>query len=54
MNKPRNIKILNYKIVKLTTKIDNFGNYNISEKKIEKLEILKLKYEAQLEEIQYG
>jgi len=52
MGKARDIEILEHKIAELDTKIANFKKYNISDKKIENLEILKLKYEDQLVEIQ--
>jgi len=54
MNKERDIEILEHKIAELDKKIILYEKRGISEKKIEKLEILKLKYEAQLEEISYG
>lgn len=52
MSKERDIGILEHKIADLDIKIANFRKYNISEKKIENLEILKLKYEDQLAEIE--
>lgn len=54
MSKERDIEILEYKIADLETKIDNFYANNISQKKIDRLEMLKLKYESQLEDIQYA
>jgi len=54
MSKERDIEILEHKIADLETKIANFKKYNISDKKIENLEILKLKYEDQLAEIEIG
>ena len=52
MSKERDVQILEHKIADLTVKIANFEKYNISEKKRENLEILKLKYEDQLAELQ--
>jgi len=52
MSKERNIEILEHKITELEGKIIKFQNNNISEKKITRLELLKLKYETQLEEIE--
>jgi len=54
MSKERDIEILEYKITQLTIKIANFEKYGILEKKKQALEIKKLKYETQLEEIQYA
>ena len=54
MSKDRDVEILEYKIAKLEEKIANFQRFDISEKKIENLRVLKLKYESQLEEIQIG
>jgi len=51
MSKERDIQILEHKIVELETKLKK---YNISQKKIDDLMIKKLKYETQLEEIQYS
>ena len=42
MSKERDVQILEHKIADLTVKIANFEKYNISEKKRENLEILKL------------
>ena len=52
MSKERDIQILEHKISELEQKLLKFQEYGISEKKIEKLEILKLKYEDQLTEIE--
>jgi hypothetical protein len=52
MSKERDIEILEHKIAVIDTKIANFEKYNISNKKIDNLRILKLKYEDQLEELQ--
>jgi uncharacterized protein YigA (DUF484 family) len=52
MSKERNIQILEHKIAELEEKIQKFHEYGISNKKIERLEILKLKYEDQLAEIE--
>lgn len=51
MSKTRDIEILEHKISELITKIQRYHEVGISPKKIERLEILKLKYEDQLEEI---
>jgi len=51
MSKEREIQILEHKIAQLEKKINEFNKYNISPKKIENLEILKLKYEDELIEI---
>jgi hypothetical protein len=54
MSKERDIEILEHKIAEIDVKIANFEKYNISQKKIEALEIKKLQYEDQLAEIQNG
>ena len=54
MGKDNEVQILEYKIAELEKKIANFELYKISEKKIESLRLLKLKYETQLEEILAG
>jgi len=54
MSKERDIEILEHRIAELELKIANFEKYKISDKKKENLEILKLKYEDQLAEIQLG
>jgi hypothetical protein len=51
MSKARDIEILQHKIAEMDKKIANFMKYDISDKKIENLRILKLKYETQLEEV---
>jgi len=51
MSKERNIQVLEHKIAGLEKKITKFEEYMISDKKIEKLRIMKLKYEDELEEI---
>lgn len=51
MSKERDIQILEHKIAELENKIINFVKYGISDKKKQNLEILKLKYEDQLAEI---
>lgn len=51
MSKERDIQILEHKIADLDEKIANFRKYKISDKKIENLEIMKLKYEDELAEI---
>mgnify|MGYP001470652650 CR=1 FL=1 len=54
MGKDKEVQILEYKIAELKKKIANFELHKISEKKIESLRLLKLKYETQLEEILAG
>jgi len=54
MSKERDIQVLEYKIAELDEKIANFIKFNISDKKRENLEILKLKYEDELTEIELG
>jgi hypothetical protein len=54
MSKERDIQILEHKIAELEQKILKFQEFGISAKKTEKLEILKLKYEDQLAEIELG
>jgi len=54
MSKERNIEILEHKIAELERKISLYTEQDISQKKINNLLILKLKYETQLEEIQYA
>jgi len=51
MSKARDIEILEYKIEELQKKIDVFIERNISDKKRENLEALKLKYETDLENL---
>ena len=52
MSKERDIQILEHKIADLEVKIANFEKYNISEKKKQNLEMLKLKYEDALAELE--
>lgn len=47
----RKIEILEHKIIDLGNKINSYNTFGISNKKIERLEILKFKYEQQLEEL---
>ena len=54
MSKEKNIQILEHKIAELDEKILLYEERNISEKKIDRLKMFKLKYETQLEEIQYA
>lgn len=54
MSKERDIQILEHKIAELELKITNFQKYNISNKKKQDLEMRKLKYETQLEELQFA
>lgn len=53
-SKARDIEILEHKINDLAILIANYEKYSISDKKIENLRIKKLKYESQLEELQYA
>ena len=52
MTKEETIAFLERRIDDLDHKIDNFMHFNISDHKREKLEAKKLKYEAQLAELQ--
>jgi hypothetical protein len=52
MGKEKDIQILEHKISDIETRIANFEKYNIVDKKIESLKILKLKYEDELAELQ--
>jgi hypothetical protein len=54
MSKERDIEILTFKIVEIKKKIENFKKYGISEKKIKDLEIMQMRYEDQLAEIELG
>ena len=54
MSNENSIRILEYKIEELEVKIANFIKHEISDKKRERLEMMKLKYETQLEEILAG
>jgi hypothetical protein len=54
MSQERDIQILEHKIAELKIKIANFSTYNISPKKKKALEMKKLMYETQLEEIQFA
>lgn len=51
MSKETNIEILEHNIAELEKKIIIFEDNNISQKKIDRLEGKKLKYEQQLTEI---
>ena len=52
MSKERNVQVLEHKIAELEEKILNFEKYNIDAKKKQNLELLRLKYEDQLAELQ--
>jgi hypothetical protein len=52
MSKERDIQILEYKIADIDKKIKQFQEHKISDKKIDNLKILKLKYETELEELE--
>jgi len=54
MSKEKDIQILEYKIAELDEKIILYEQRGISQKKIDRLAILKLKYETQLEEIEFA
>ena len=54
MSKEKDIKILEHKISEIDEKLILYAERGISEKKIKSLEMKKLKYETQLEEIQYA
>jgi len=54
MSKEKDVRILEHKIAEIENKIILFEQQTISQKKIKNLEIKKLKYETQLEEIQYS
>lgn len=51
MSKERNIQTLKHKIGELEEKIENSKKLKIDNKKIENLEIMKLKYEDELIEL---
>ena len=53
MSNERNIEILEHKIAELERKISLHTEQDISQKKLNNLLILKIKYEIQLEEIQH-
>jgi hypothetical protein len=52
MSKERDMQVLEHKIAELEEKILNFEKFNIDIKKKQNLEILKLKYEDQLADLQ--
>ena len=52
MSKEKDIENLQHKIADIETRIANHEKYNIADKKIESLKILKLKYEDELAELQ--
>ena len=54
MSKEKDIQILEHKIADLEEKIILYEERGISQKKIDNLLMMKLKYETQLEEIQYA
>jgi hypothetical protein len=51
MSKERDIEILEYKITEIVEKIAAFKKHGISEKKMENLIRMKIKYEDQLIEL---
>lgn len=52
MSKERDIQILEFKIAEIVDKIYAFEDNDISQRKIDKLETMKTKYEQQLADIQ--
>jgi len=54
MSNEKQIRVLENKIARLGEKIANFEKNNIDEKKTNDLKMKKLRYETQLEEIQYA
>ena len=54
MSNEKNVRILEHKITDLDEKIILYEENGISEKKIKRLKMLKLKYETQLEEIEFA
>jgi len=54
MSNEKEVRILEHRIATLGKKIANFEKNNISGKKKTDLKMKKLKYETQLEEIQYA
>ena len=52
MSKEKDIEILQHKIADIEARIANHEKYNIADKKIGSLKILKLKYEDELAELQ--
>jgi len=54
MSKEKEIQVLEHKIATLEKKITMFEKNNISEKKTLNLKMKKLKYESQLEEMQFA
>ena len=54
MSNEKEIQVLEHKIKTLGKKIANFEKNNVSEKKKNDLIMKRLKYESQLEEIQYA
>jgi len=53
MNNEKEIQVLEQKIARLGKKIANFEKSNLPEKKMNNLKLEKLKYETELEELQY-
>lgn len=54
MSKEKNIQILEHKIADIDEKLLLYVERGISEKKIKSLEMKKLQYETQLEEIEFA
>jgi len=53
MSNEKEIRVLEHRIAMLGKKISDFEKHNIPEKKMNELKMKKLKYETELEEIQY-
>ena len=51
MSKERDVQIIEHKIAELEKKIMNYKKLKMSDKKIENLEFMKLKYEDELMEL---
>ena len=54
MSNEKEVRVLEHKIATLGKKIANFEKNGVSEKKKTDLKMKKLKYESQLEEIQFA
>lgn len=54
MSNEKEVRILEFKIADLDEKIILYEKNDISKKKIDRLKMLKLKYETQLEEIEFA
>lgn len=54
MSKEKDIQILEHKIAELEEKIILYEKRGVSDKKNNRLKMFKLKYETQLEELQFA